>query len=211
MFACQKSASNASGLALPHPVRRILIVALFLAACTRDEARGVRPAPAASNTLIGEAPPTELQASHWLNSEPLSLASLRGRVVFVRWFMSPDCPFCSGSAPALRELHTRYAKRGLVVIGLYHHKDAQPLDPEAVRGWAKHYGYEFPVAIDDDWRTLQSWWPDGHPARSFTSVSLLLDRRGRVQRVHPGGLIDPKSEEFRAIERDVERLLGETG
>ena len=40
-------------------------------------------------------------------------------------------------------------------------------------------------------------------------MSFLLDRGGRVQRVHLGGLIEPNSDEFRAIERDVERLLAE--
>ena len=194
---------------------RLLALALLLCACTREEPRAVaaRPAPSAAHdddtsALLGHAP-SELQASHWLSSPPLTLAGLRGRVVFVRWFMSPDCPFCSGSAPALRELHTRFAESGLVVIGMYHHKEAAALDPESVRAWAKHYGYEFPVAIDDDWRTLNRWWLDGHPDRRYTSVSFLLDRRGLVQRVHLGGLIEVQSEEFRAIERDVQRLLAE--
>ena len=125
----------------------------------------------------------------------------------MRWFTSPDCPFCEGSAPALRELHERYAPRGLVVVGMYHHKKAQPLDSENVRGWAKHYGYEFPVAIDADWHTLNRWWLDGHPHRGATSVSFLLDRSGVVRRVHLGGLIDVKSDEFRSIAADTERLL----
>jgi len=158
--------------------------------------------------ILGHVP-SEWQTSQWFNSPPLTLAGLRGRVVFVRWFTSPDCPFCAGSAPALRELHQRYAHQGLVVIGMYHHKDDQPLDPENVRGWAKHYGYEFPVAIDADWRTLNRWWLDGHPHRGFTSVSFLLDRTGVVRRVHLGGLIDVKSDEFRAIAADTERLLAE--
>ena len=104
-------------------------------------------------------------------------------------------------------MHARYAKDGLVVVGMYHHKEPTPLDPEAVRGWAKHYGYEFPVAIDADWRTLRRWWLDGHPNRGYTSVSFLIDRGGVVRRVHLGGLIDVKGDEFRAIEKDVERLL----
>jgi thiol-disulfide isomerase/thioredoxin len=154
--------------------------------------------------------PSEWETSTWFNSEPLTLAGLRGRVVFVRWFMSPDCPFCSGTAPALRELHQRYSgERGLVVIGMYHHKGLEPLDPTAVRGWIKHYGYEFPVAIDAGWRTLKRWWLNGHPRRAYTSVSFLIDRKGVVRRVHLGGLIDVKSDEFRAIEADVGRLLAE--
>jgi thiol-disulfide isomerase/thioredoxin len=152
---------------------------------------------------------SEWQTSQWFNSPPLTLAGLRGHPVFVRWFTSPDCPFCSASAPALRELHTRYAQQGLVVVGMYHHKEATPIDPQNVIGWARHYGYEFPVAIDEHWRTLNRWWLDGHPNRAFTSVSFLLDRNGVIRRVHLGGLIDVKSDEFRAIEADIERLLAE--
>jgi thiol-disulfide isomerase/thioredoxin len=146
--------------------------------------------------------------SQWFNSAPLTLADLRGRVVFVRWFMSPDCPFCSGTAPALRALHESYADQGLVVVGMYHHKDPTPLDPENVRGWIEHFGYTFPVAIDADWRTLERWWLDGHD-RSYTSVSFLIDRAGAVRHVHLGGLIDPKSEEFADLRRRVEALLAE--
>jgi thiol-disulfide isomerase/thioredoxin len=158
--------------------------------------------------VIGEIAP-EWQTSQWFNSPPLTLAGLRGHPVFVRWFTSPDCPFCSASAPALRELHARYAKQGLVVVGMYHHKEPTPLDPKDVLGWARHYGYEFPVAIDANWRTLNRWWLGGHPNREFTSVSFLLDRKGVIRRVHLGGLIDAKSEEFHSIEADVERLLAE--
>lgn len=158
--------------------------------------------------LVGhEAPPW--QASTWFNSPPLTLAELRGKVVFVRWFTSPDCPFCSGSAPALRALHAQHAREGLVVVGMYHHKAETPLDPEDVRGWAQHYGYEFPVAIDDGWRTLRRWWLDGHPHRGYTSVSFLIDRRGVIRRVHLGGLIDVKSAEFASIDADVQKLLAE--
>jgi peroxiredoxin len=160
------------------------------------------------SALVGhEAPAWE--ASTWFNSPPLTLAALRGKVVFVRWFTSPDCPFCTGSAPALRELHAQHAQAGLVVVGMYHHKAETPLDPEDVRGWAKHYGYEFPVAIDDGWRTLRRWWLDGHPDRGFTSVSFLIDRHGVIRRVHLGGLIDVKSAEFASIDADVQELLAE--
>jgi thiol-disulfide isomerase/thioredoxin len=57
-------------------------------------------------------------AAHWLNSAPLELAALRGRVVLVRLWTAPDCPFCEASAPALNDFHARYAQRGLTVIGL---------------------------------------------------------------------------------------------
>jgi len=176
---------------------------LLVAAMTCTASAAPDPDPD-DTTGVVDAPAPPWQASHWFNSPPLALADLRGKVVFVRWFMSPSCPMCSGSAPALRELHERYAARGLVVVGMYHHKEATPLDPAEVRGWIRHFGYRFPVAIDADWATLQRWWLAGHH-RSYTSVSFLIDADGIVRYVHKGGLIEPR--ELADIERRVESLL----
>src|SRR5262245_46755329 len=58
---------------------------------------------AAIEALVGTTPP-EWQVERWLNSPPLTLAGLRGKVVLVRWWTA-GCPYCSATAPALRELH----------------------------------------------------------------------------------------------------------
>ena len=162
------------------------------------------------DSLVGvvDQPAPPFQASQWFNSSPLSVEQLRGKVVFVRWFMGPACPFCSGTAPTLRALHDRYAAKGLTVIGMYHHKEETPLDPKQVAGWVKQFGYQFPVAIDKDWTTLNRWWLDGHE-RSFTSVSFLVDKAGIVRRVHLGGTIAPEGDDIDAITADVERLLAQ--
>ncbi|HEX7840605.1 MAG TPA: redoxin domain-containing protein [Kofleriaceae bacterium] len=159
-------------------------------------------------TGVIDQPAPPWQVSQWFNSPPLALEQLRGKVVFVRWFMGPSCPFCSGTAPTLRALDERYADKGLAVVGMYHHKEETPLDPAQVEGWIKHYGYRFPVAIDKDWTTLRKWWLDGH-ARSYTSVSFLIDKAGVVRRVHLGGLIAPEGDDIQAITADVERLLAQ--
>lgn len=165
-----------------------------------------RPDDSLTGVLDQPAPPW--QVSQWFNSPPLSLEQLRGKVVFVRWFMGPSCPFCSATAPTLRALHERYAAKGLAVIGMYHHKEETPLDPEQVEGWVKHYGYQFPVAIDKDWTTLRRWWLDGHD-RSYTSASFLIDKAGVVRRVHLGGTIAPQGDDMNAITADIERLLAQ--
>ncbi|AUX36045.1 uncharacterized protein SOCE836_082510 [Sorangium cellulosum] len=155
------------------------------------------------------APPPAWDVGPWYNSPPLTPADLRGKVVLVRWFMSPNCPFCSATAPALKALDERYRSRGLVVVGMYHHKDDEPLDPAAVKGYLSHFGYSFPVAIDPDWRTLKRWWIDGHPKRQYTSVSFLLDRAGLVRHVHLGGQLAPDTPEFATVEGRVRALLDE--
>ena len=97
--------------------------------------------------LIGRAAPP-WRVEHWINSASLELAALRGRVVLVRFWTAPDCPFCSASAPALNDFHARYARRGLTVVGFYHHKALSPLDPAAVERHVRLFGFRFPVAID---------------------------------------------------------------
>ena len=69
----------------------------------------------------------------WINSGPLTLEELRGKVVLVRWWTAPGCPFCEASAPALNEFSQRYGDRGLVVIGFYHHKSPTPLSVAHVK------------------------------------------------------------------------------
>jgi peroxiredoxin len=153
-------------------------------------------------------PAREWDVGPWINSPPLSLAGLRGKVVLVRWFMSPSCPMCSATAPALVDLDRRYKDRGLAVVGMYHHKDDEPLDPAKVRGYVEHYGYTFPVAIDPDWRTCKQWWLDGHH-REYTSVAFLIDRAGVVRHVHLGGKLAAGSPDLAVVESRIQALLAE--
>lgn len=155
--------------------------------------------------LLGRPAPG-WHAEHWINSEPLSLEDLRGRVVLVRFWTAPGCPFCRATAPSLNTLHERYRDDGLAVVGLYHHKARSPLDPAEVARHAEAFGFEFPVAVDTDWRTLRSWWLDGRE-QGWTSVSFLLDREGVIRWIHPGGSYVEGDEDFAELEARIRRLL----
>jgi peroxiredoxin len=185
----------------------VLVPALALALAP---ACGASAPQAATATLIGTTPP-EWHAERWMNSPPLTLGSLRGSVVLVRWWTA-GCPFCSTTAPALRAFDQTYRARGLRVIGLYHHKEETPFDPAVYEATAKEYGFTFPVAFDPGWSTLESWRrdADGHEVDTgWTSVTFVLDKRGVVRHVHPGGSYvagDPAHAELTAV---VERLLAE--
>lgn len=155
--------------------------------------------------LIGQ-PAKPWHAAHWINSKPLELAQLRGRVVLVRFWTAPDCPYCSATAPALNEFHDRYAARGLTVIGFYHHKARTPLDPADVARYAEIFGFRFPVATDLDWRTVRDWWLSASK-RSFTSASFLIDRQGVIRYVHPGGKYERGDPSYSQLEAAIERAL----
>ena len=164
-----------------------------------------REEQAAIDALVGTTPP-EWNVERWMNSPPLTLAGLRGKVVLVRWWTA-GCPYCSASAPALRELHRDLSPRGVVVIGMYHHKDSGPYDPRVTEKTAKEYGFTFPIAFDPDWRTFHTWMRDADPG--WTSVTFLLDRKGVVRWFHPGGTYKPGDPAYAELRRTVTTLLQE--
>jgi thiol-disulfide isomerase/thioredoxin len=111
----------------------------------------------ADGKLIGSKA-KDWELTDWINSRPLALNDLRGKVVLVRWWTGGGCPFCKATAPALNEFHDKYASQGLVVVGIYHHKSKTPLDVDGVKQLVEDFGFSFPVAIDPGWRTLKRWW-----------------------------------------------------
>jgi peroxiredoxin len=161
----------------------------------------------ASDKLIGSRPP-EWQVTNWLNSSALKLEGLRGRVVLVRWWTAPDCPYCRATAPALNEFYEAYHAKGLEVIGFYHHKSEEPLTADLVKKYAAKFGFKFPVAIDTDWKTLHRWWLDGDK-RDFTSVSFLIDKQGVIRHIHPGGEYVKGDKDYAAMKVTIEKLLEE--
>jgi len=169
-------------------------------------------------TLLGQTLPDWPQkpAGQWVQGGPLTLASLRGKVVLIRFFTDPDCPYCRATAPALNEFAREFAPRGLVVIGMYTPKPhPRPAAQEDVRGLVKDYGFEFPVAIDADWGALRRLWLDRVPKARFTSASLLVDRHGVLRHVHEGGAYgkdstDPQArKDYVAMREAIVELLAE--
>src|SRR5438128_10703982 len=176
---------------------------IFLVALSCHASLPVR----AEEKLTGTKPP-EWQVEHWLNSEPVKLQDLRGKVVLVRWWTAPGCPFCKASAPALNEFYREYHSRGLEIIGFYHHKSEGPLRVKAVKRHAQEFGFKFPVAIATDERTLKTWWL-GAGDRDWTSVSFLIDRRGVIRHIHPGGQYVKGDKAYAEMKAKMEELLEE--
>ena len=144
----------------------------------------------------------------WINSRPLQLSELDGKVVLVRWWTGPGCPYCSTTAPALQEFHQSLGEEGLQVIGFYHHKSGRPLERKKVRELADGFGFTFPVAVDPGWQTLRKWWLDDYGA-GWTSVSFLIDRSGMIRYVHPGGSYPLEGPAYKQMRGRIVDLLGE--
>jgi thiol-disulfide isomerase/thioredoxin len=134
--------------------------------------------------LLDTAAP-EWSFTRWIGT-PLSLAGLRGKVVLVRWW-TEGCHFCASTLPELDALRRQHADDGLVVIGVFHPKPPREVSDRHILAVAKRLGFGGPIAVDRDWTTLDRYWLAGHPERSWTSVSFLIDRDGVIRWVHGGG------------------------
>jgi peroxiredoxin len=175
--------------------------------------RAAKPEHDDGREVLGRpAPPLELDA--WLGSRKLEMTDLRGKVVLLRWWTS-GCELCEATAPALRKLQHKYESQGLQVIGVYHPKPAGSTDMSVVDNEARRKQFTFPIAVDAHWSALRRWWLDRK--RDYTSVSFLVDRRGNIRYVHPGGEFHEGgngshascNRDFRAIDAEIARLLSE--
>ena len=152
--------------------------------------------------------PPEWNVSDWLNSKPLILQELQGQVVLVRWWTGPTCPYCINSSTALNEFHENYKDDGLQVVGFYHHKSRLPFDQNTVEEYVQNLKFKFPIAIDHDWKTLTAWWLKDD-RKKWTSVSFLLDRKGIIHYIHPGGQYVKGDGEYEKLQQEIEKLLKE--
>ena len=154
--------------------------------------------------LIGKPAP-EWEKLEWMNSQPLKLDELADQVVLIRWWTN-TCSFCSRSAPALNEFHEAFKDKGLVVIGMYHPKPPGPRRQKTLEKAVERFGFEFPIALDMDWRTLRRYWL-AKGGNRWTSVSFLIDKGGKIRYIHPGGEYYKGEDETRTeAERDYDEL-----
>jgi thiol-disulfide isomerase/thioredoxin len=175
---------------------RVMLVAMLLALAPAAHSEAPAPAgredPDSGREMLGVIPPA-FAFDRWARGAPQTLASLRGRVVLVRWW-ADECHFCSSTLPAIEQLRQEHARDGLEVIAVYHPKEPHHVRDRVIVRAAEQLGFHGPIAVDERWHTLDRWWLDGHPERNWTSVSFLLDRAGRVQWVHGGGEYHPSDD-----------------
>src|SRR4051812_15646860 len=108
------------------------------AIATVPSLRGDEPAPA----------PEFPKESKWLQSDPLRLADLRGRVVVVH-FWTFGCINCQHNYPVYKAWQEKYKDAKLTIIGVHSPEFKAETDIERVKAKAKANGLKFPIAIDN--------------------------------------------------------------
>jgi len=121
----------------------------------------------------------ELNVSAWYNSAPLTLASLRGKVVVID-FWTYSCINCLRTLPHMRQLWNRYKAEGLVFIGVHSPEFEFEKDAKNLEAAIKRHGLEYPIAVDNDFHTWDAFQNKFWPAQHF------IDKQGDVRHIHEG-------------------------
>jgi thiol-disulfide isomerase/thioredoxin len=154
--------------------------------------------PAASRLDDYGAAPDFAGVSQWINSKPLTLQALRGKVVLVD-FWTYSCINCLRTLPHLEAWDKRYRKAGLVIVGVHTPEFAFEHVASNVREAARKLGVRYPVAIDDGYHTWDAYQNDAWPAE------YLIDKRGHVREIKKG------EGQYGETEATIRTLLGEPG
>ena len=154
---------------------------------------GDQPALAADGTA--PVAPELRGIVEWVNSEPLSLSELRGRVVLVD-FWTYSCVNCLRTLPHLKDWDRSYRHDGLTIVGVHAPEFAFEREPDNVRSAVRRLGIRYPVALDNDFVTWTAY------ANQYWPAKYLVDRSGRVRYYHFG------EGEYEETERLIRRYLG---
>jgi cytochrome c biogenesis protein CcdA/thiol-disulfide isomerase/thioredoxin len=146
---------------------------------------------------LGAAPEFE-GVTRWLNSPPLSLADLRGKVVLVD-FWTYTCINCLRTLPYLKAWDERYRDRGLTIVGVHTPEFAFEKDTGNVRDAIARSGLRYPVAQDNEYATWEAWGNRYWPAK------YLVDATGQVRYTHFG------EGAYAVTEEAIRDLLAEAG
>ena len=138
----------------------------------------------------------DLAGGDWINSEPLKLKDLRGRVVLVE-FWTFGCYNCRNTLPFVKSWHDRYQGKGLTVIGVHSPEFDDERKIENVRREVASLGIRYAVVTDNDYLTWNAYHVEAWP------TTFLLDKQGRIRWMHEG------EGDYDEAERLIQKLLAE--
>lgn len=137
-----------------------------------------RPAPAAgvSAPMAPPFPPpgANVSGTTWINSPPLTMRELRGKVVMID-FWEYTCINCIRTFPENKTWWRRYRKYGFVIVGVHDPEFKYAHDVANVRAAVKRFGLPYPIVVDDWYRIWNAYHSDVWPNR------FLIDAKGRIR------------------------------
>jgi len=168
-----------------------------------DKVRGIHPTRVVAHPArgglpdYGVAPPLHADGI-WINSRPLTLAQLRGKVVLLD-FWTYSCINCLRTLPHLKAWYAAYHRRGFVILGVHTPEFAFEHVASNVQDAVRRLGITYPVMQDNDYRTWDAY------ANEYWPAEYLIDRTGHVRHTSFG------EGEYGRTEQVIRQLLGTNG
>jgi cytochrome c biogenesis protein CcdA/thiol-disulfide isomerase/thioredoxin len=134
----------------------------------------------------------------WINSKPLTLGKLRGKVVLID-FWTYSCINCLRTLPHLKAWYATYHPKGLVIIGVHTPEFAFEHVTSNVKAAVRRLGIRYPVVQDNSFKTWDNY------ANQYWPAEYLIDKQGHVRHTHFG------EGEYGQTESLIRRLLGDNG
>jgi cytochrome c biogenesis protein CcmG/thiol:disulfide interchange protein DsbE len=122
-----------------------------------------------------------------LDGNPIRLADLRGRPVWINFWAS-WCPPCQAETPTLRDVYAEHADEGLALVGI----SVQETTPDDVRAYVDRYALPFTVGFDATSAIFHAYHAYGLPTQLF------LDRDGVIRNVVLGPVSRTQAEQILA-------------
>ncbi len=146
----------------------------------------------------GPKAPEIKAGGEWFNSDPLTLAALKGKVVIID-FWTYSCINCQRTLPYLRSWNEKYKDKGLVIIGVHAPEFEFEKDAKNVAQALKDFKITYPVVQDNSFTNWRAYNNQYWPAKYF------IDKDGLIRYTHFGeGSYDES-------EKVIQQLLQETG
>ncbi len=146
--------------------------------------------------------PEFAEVEHWMNSSPLTMRELRGKVVLVH-FYAFQCHNCHANFGIYRRWHKELTDKGVVVIGIQTPETNRERDAEAVKAAASEKDLKFPIMIDLKSENWKAWgntmWP----------CVYVVDKQGYIRLWWPGELNWKGATGDKTVEDAVNKLLAE--
>jgi thiol-disulfide isomerase/thioredoxin len=134
----------------------------------------------------------------WLNSDPLTMQQLRGKVVLVD-FWTYTCINCIHTIPHVESWYEKYKDQGLAVVGVHTPEYPFERDTDNVSKAISHFGIRYPVAQDNSYATWNAYDNQYWPA------FYLIDRKGDIVYSHFG------EGDYAQTEAVIQQLLAAKG
>ncbi|WKZ28657.1 MAG: thioredoxin family protein [Patescibacteria group bacterium] len=156
------------------------------------------PTSEATLPVLAEAMPEFTNIASWLNSSPLAVDDLKGKVVLID-FWTYSCINCIRTLPYVTSWYGKYAENDFVVIGVHTPEFAFEKEEKNVRQAIERHGIRYPVALDNAYGTWTAYGNRYWPAH------YLFDAEGRLRYYHFG------EGKYDKTEAAIQSLLKENG